>query len=98
MCLEKVTADSKLYIEKYCQKKIDNEAIVMQHKVTYKKIQQYIKEKYGLHAHSSYIAEVKRKHGIEMMNIRSKEGARVHHPTEKMTKAIEDALRYFNMI
>ena len=89
---------SKKYIEKYCQKKIDNEAIVMPHKVTYKKIQQYIKEKYGLHAHSSYIAEVKRKHGIEMMNIRSKEGARVHHPTEKMTEAIEDALRYFNMI
>ena len=89
---------SKKYIEKYCQKKIDNEVIVMPHKVTYKKIQQYIKEKYGLKAHTSYIAEIKRKHGIEMINVRSKEGAKVHHPTKEMTEAIEDALRYFNMI
>lgn len=89
---------SEEYIEKHTLKKESNEVIEMPPKVTYKKIKEYIMEKYGLNAHSSYIAEVKRKHGIEMINTRSKEGAKVHHPTEQMTEAIEDALRYFNMI
>ncbi len=38
---------------------------------TYKQIKEYIKEKYGLNAHTSYIAEIKRKHGIQMINVRS---------------------------
>lgn len=67
-------------------------------KVIYKKIKEDIMEKYGLNAHSSYIAEVKRKHGIEMINTRSKEGAKVHHLSEQMTEAIKDALKYYNMI
>ena len=67
---------------------------------TYKQIQEYIKEKYGLIAHTSYIAEVKRKHGIKMINVRSNEDTlkKAKHPTPKMTKAIEDALTHFGII
>ena len=67
---------------------------------TYKQIQEYIKEKYGLIAHTSYIAEVKRKHGIKMINVRSNEDTlkKAKHPTQEMTKAIEDALIHFGVI
>ena len=69
-------------------------------KATYKQIQEYIKEKYGLIAHTSYIAEVKRKHGIKMINVRSNEDTlkKAKHPTPEMTKAIEDALTHFGII
>lgn len=86
------------YYEKHKANKVENEVIVMPTKATYKAIKEYIFNKYGLKAHTSYIAEIKRKHGIEMINVRSKEGAKVHHPTKEMTEAIEDALRYFKMI
>jgi hypothetical protein len=67
---------------------------------TYKQIQEYIKEKYGLIAHTSYIAEVKRKHGIKMINVRSNEDTlkKAKHPTPEMIKAIEDALIHFGII
>ena len=67
---------------------------------TYKQIKEYIKEKYGLNAHTSYIAEVKRKHGIKMINVRSNEDTlrKAKHPTPEMTKAIEDALIHFGII
>ncbi|EAC3174330.1 hypothetical protein ABUD21_002726 [Listeria monocytogenes] len=35
-------------------------------KAIYKKIQEYMKEKYGLYVHTKCIAEVKRKHGVPM--------------------------------
>ena len=63
-------------------------------------ILKYIKEKYGLIAHTSYIAEIKRKHGIKMINVRSNEDTlkKAKHPTLEMTKAIEDALIRFGII
>lgn len=38
----------------------------MTEKATYKKIKEYVKEKFGLNMHTKYIAEVKRKHGLPM--------------------------------
>lgn len=38
------------------------------YKITYKMIKEYIEEKYGLKTHTSYIAEVKRDLGLEMIN------------------------------
>ena len=69
-------------------------------KVTYKMIKEYVKEKYDLFVHTSYIAEVKRDLGITMINDRSKEITRhkVKHPTQKHRDAIEDALRNFKII
>ncbi len=67
---------------------------------TYKQIQEYIKQEFGLIAHSSYIAEIKRKYGVEMQSNRQKEVTKqsVKHPTKEMTKAIEAALIHFNII
>ena len=67
---------------------------------TYKQIQEYIKSEYGLIAHSSYIAEIKRKYGVGMQSNRRKEETKqpVKHPTKEMTKAIEAALVHFNII
>lgn len=68
--------------------------------VTYKQIQEYIKQEFGLIAHSSYIAENKRKYGVEMQSNRQKEVTKqpVKHLTKEMTKAIEAALVHFNII
>ena len=43
---------------------VDKEEVT--EKVTYQKIKEYVKEKYGLNVHTKYIAEVKRKHGLPM--------------------------------
>ncbi|MGM9970601.1 MAG: hypothetical protein ACI35S_09430 [Anaeroplasma sp.] len=63
-------------------------------------IKDYIKEKYGFETHTSYIAEVKRDLGLEMINERMKVTPKnpVKHPSQKHRDAIEYALRYFKMI
>ena len=67
---------------------------------TYKEIQNYIFDKYGVKTHTSYIAEIKRLHGIEMLSNRrkSKPKNEVKHPTKEMVKMIEDALIHFDII
>ena len=67
---------------------------------TYTEIKEYIFKKYGIKAHTSYIAEIKRKHGVKMINVRSNEETqkKAKHPTAQMTKVIEEALNYFGVI
>ena len=67
---------------------------------TYKEIQNYILDKYGVKTHTSYIAEIKRLHGIEMLSNRRKLKPKneVKHPTQEMVKMIEDALIHFDII
>ena len=50
--------------------------------------------------HTSYIAEVKRDLGLEMINERMKPNPKnpVKHPTQKHRDAIENALKYFKLI
>ena len=72
-----------------------------QPKPTYKKIQQYIEEKYGFKVHTAYIAEVKRDLGLSMYD--APNGVEVpkkerQHPTEEMVIAIKDALKHFGII
>ena len=69
-------------------------------KATYAEIKAYVQENTGLNVNNLYIAQVKRKHGlIERINYNVGEGkARVPQVTEEKEKAIEDALRYFQMI
>ena len=68
---------------------------------TYEEIQEWVQEKYGLHVTHLNIAQVKRKHGIiERENYnkpKSKDTRQPGCPADK-EKAIEDALRYFQMI
>lgn len=69
-------------------------------KATYAEIKQYVLEKYDLKVSQLYIAQVKRKHGIiERINYNTGEGkARVPKVPLEKEKAIEDALKYFQMI
>ena len=69
-------------------------------KATYKEIQEYVKNKYGLHVTNLYIAQVKREFGIiERENYNTGEGkAKVPQVTAEKREAIIDALRYFQMI
>lgn len=69
-------------------------------KATYAEIKAYVLEKHGLKVSQLYIAQVKRKHGIiERVNYNVGEGkAKVPQVPMEKEKAIEDALRYFQMI
>lgn len=70
-------------------------------KVTYKKIKEYIEEKYGFKVHTSYIAEVKRAFGLPMCdapNAVEKLKNRKAHPTKDKVRAITDALIHFGLI
>lgn len=67
---------------------------------TYKEIKEYILDTYGVKVHAAYIAEIKRKHGVDMINVRSTEETlkRAKHPTPAMTKIIEETLEHFGII
>lgn len=69
-------------------------------KATYAEITQYVLENTGLNVSRLYIAQVKRKHGlIERINYNVGDGkSKVPQVTPEKEKAIEDALRHFQMI
>lgn len=67
---------------------------------TYKRIQEYVLEKYGFKVHTAYIAEVKRMVGLDMHKAPNAVEQRKHEyhpcPPEKV-EAIKDALRHFGL-
>ena len=70
-------------------------------KATYPKIREYVKEKYGVDVHTSYIAEVKRMCGLEMgqnYNKSKKENPAVRHCPQEKVMYIKDALKYYGLI
>lgn len=74
--------------------------IIRKKSATYKEIGEFIKEKYGVSVHSGYIAEVKRKCGLDMRknyNIPKKNVEKKHCTPEK-EKYIMEALKHFGMI
>lgn len=68
---------------------------------TYKRIQEYVQEKYGFKVHTAYIAEVKRMVGLDMHKAPNAVEQRKHEyhpcPPEKV-EAIKDELRHFGLI
>ena len=68
---------------------------------TYKRIQEYVQEKYGFKVHTAYIVEVKRMVGLDMHKAPNAVEQRKHEyhpcPPEKV-EAIKDALRHFGLI
>ena len=68
---------------------------------TYKRIQEYVQEKYGFKVHTAYIAEVKRMVGLDTHKAPNAVEQRKHEyhpcPPEKV-EAIKDALRHFGLI
>lgn len=70
-------------------------------KATYKEIDEWVKVHYGFHVTNLNIAQVKQKHGIierENYNKPKSENSRQPGCPEEKVKAIEDALRHFQMI
>ena len=68
---------------------------------TYEAIKDYVKEQTGYKVSSLYIAQVKAKHGLDMrenVNLPKSEDARQPKCPAEKEKAIEDALRHFQMI
>ena len=69
-------------------------------RVTYKMIKEYIEAKYGFKVHTAYIAEVKRKCGIEVgknYNLPKNEDSRQPQCPEDKESAIVEALNHFKM-
>ena len=70
-------------------------------KATYQKIKDYVKDKYGVNVHTSYIAQVKRMCGLDMgenYNKSKKENPEVKQCPQEKVEYIKDALRYFRLI
>ena len=70
-------------------------------KATYEEIKAYVLEHTGLKVSCLYIAQVKAKHGIIERNCHNKpktEGNKIPKCPPEKEKAIEDALRRFQMI
>lgn len=72
-----------------------------QEKATYSKIKEYVKDKYGVNVHTSYIAQVKRMCGLDMgenYNKSKKGNLEVKKCPQEKVEYIKDAMRHFNMI
>ena len=69
-----------------------------QEKATYSKIKEYVKEKYDVNVHTSYIAQVKRMCGLDMgenYNKSKKENPEVKKCPQEKVEYIKDALRFY---
>ena len=72
-----------------------------QEKATYSKIKEYVKDKYGVNVHTSYIAQVKRMCGLDMgenYNKSKKEIPEVKQCPQEKVEYIKDALRFYKII
>ena len=70
-------------------------------KATYAEIKAYILEKFGVNVSSLYIAQIKKKYGLDMgtnYNISKKENARVPTCPKEKEGYIIDALKHFRML
>lgn len=72
-----------------------------QEKATYSKIKEYVKDKYGVNVHTSYIAQVKRMCGLDMCenyNKSKKENPEVKQCPQEKVEYIKDTLKHFKLI
>ncbi len=70
-------------------------------KATYPKIKEYVKNKYGVNVHTSYIAQIKRMCGLDMgenYNKSKKENPEVKQCPQEKVEYIKDALKHFKLI
>lgn len=70
-------------------------------KATYKEIQEYVLDKFGLKVSNLYISQVKRKCGIEVgvnYNLPKSEDSRQPQCPKEKEKAIKGALEHFGMV
>ena len=70
-------------------------------KATYLNIKEYIKNKYGVNVHTSYIAQVKRMCGLEMgenYKKSKKENPKVKHCPQDKVDYIKEALEHYGLL
>ena len=100
VCLLSKLSEAKHHIEV----KVDMDELDLtsaEAKATYKEIQDWVQEKYGFHVKNLYITQVKQKYGlIERENYNKPKSPNSRQPgcPEEKVKAIEDAMRHFQMI
>ena len=70
-------------------------------RATYQKIKAYVKDKYGVNVHTSYIAQVKRMCGLDMgenYNKSKKENPEVKQCPQEKVEYIKEALEHFGLL
>lgn len=102
--METVALLSKLDVDKYIDVEIKLDELDLtsaESKATYEQIKEYVLEKFGFKVSTLYIAQVKKKCGIELRknyNKSKKEKQVIPQCTPEKEDAIMDALRHFKMI
>ena len=102
--VETVALLSKLDVDKHIDVEIKLDELDLtsaESKATYAQIKEYILEKFGLKVPTLYIAQIKKKFGIELRenyNKSKKEKQVIPQCTPEKEEAIMDALRHFKMI
>ena len=102
--VETIVLLSKLDSKKYISVELpmdDMDLTSAESKATYKQIQNYVLEKFGFKVSTLYIAQVKKKHGLEVRehyNISKNENQKVSQCPIKKEEAILDALKNFKML
>lgn len=102
--VETVALLSKLNVDKHISVEVELDELDLtsaESKATYAQIKEYILEKFGLKVSALYIAQIKKKCGIELRenyNKSKKEKQVIPQCTPEKEEAIMDALRYFKMI
>ncbi|EFE27787.1 hypothetical protein HMPREF0389_01418 [Filifactor alocis ATCC 35896] len=92
--------DSKKYISVELTMD-DMDLISAESKATYKQIQNYVLEKFRFKVSTLYIAQVKKKHGLEVRehyNIPKNENQKVPQCSIEKEEAILNALKNFKML
>ncbi len=102
--VETVALLSKLYVDKHIDVEIELDELDLtsaESKATYAQIKEYVWNKFELKVPTLYIAQIKRKCGIELREHYSKskkEKQIIPQCTPEKEEAIMDALRHFKMI
>ena len=102
--VEMVALLSKLDVDKHIDVEIKLDELDLtsaESKATYKEIQDYVLEKFGFKVSTLYIAQVKKKHGLEVRehyNMPKNENRKVSQCSIEKEEAILDALKCFKMI
>lgn len=102
--VETVALLSKLDVDKHINIEIELDELDLtsaESKATYSQIKEYVWNKFELKVPTLYIAQIKRKCGIELRehyNKSKKEKQIIPHCTPEKEEAIMDALRHFKMI
>ncbi|VHY69358.1 cation efflux protein [Clostridioides difficile] len=102
--VETVALLSKLDVDKHIDVEIKLDELDLtsaESKATYAQIKEYVLEKFGLKVSTLYIAQIKKKCGIELRehyNKSKKDNQAIPQCTPEKEEAIMDALRHFKMI